>query len=149
MQIKIITQEHELKEEQQGKAQEKQLNELKKLNEARFSLFQANLDKERLNNHTQHPVSNLNSGKHWIKQLENFLVINKDKKIDFTQVPKDLSCEIISYRHLKTLYKQLRSQFEEKNKVLETTRAQYYQLENSITSVAKRGGSSKRYFIYI
>ena len=117
---KLKTQKDEFTYEMEkaDKLKDKQLLELKKLNEARFARFQANMDKELLKQ--KQPKKNSESHKHWLMQLESLLKNNDRSKINWDKFPQDLSAEILNLKQTKQMYKKLREQFEIKNKALES-----------------------------
>lgn len=132
--------EFEQLQERESKLKEKQFNELRKLNEARFALFQSSLDQERYkqSNLTSKPSRHVDQPKHWLLQLEQLLKGEPTKKINFSHLPKDLSEDILTLHQTKSLYKQLRAQFDEKNEILEETRKELFHTQKDCEEVQKR-----------
>lgn len=121
----------------------KQFKELAKLNEARFALFQADLDKERLraelfSKEKEIPPKEKKPSRHWFLEIESILKQEKPRKIDLEKLPKDLSNEIVTLNQTKAMYKQLRLQFEEKNKVLDEVREKLFKAETELEKLSKR-----------
>lgn len=135
---RVLELEEELIEQQ--KTQSRYLSEL---NDARFALEQANMDLERLREAksqiVEEPkVEEAKPSKHWLLQLQSILKQSSFKKIDWQHLPKDLSQEIVTLNQTKALYKQLREQFEEKNKVLEDARAKLFKAETQVEKIKKQ-----------
>lgn len=145
--------DHLKAQDEEERLREKQFDELKKLNDARFALYQASLDKERLKNQTpqvekQEPSApqkeaTPRAAKHWLKQLEQLIKGENTKKVDFSLLPKDLSSELLTIHQTKALYKQLRKQFDEKNEILEEARSQLYQADTQIEMLSKQAEEIK------
>ncbi|MCH9633884.1 MAG: Chromosome partition protein Smc [Chlamydiae bacterium] len=112
----------------------RQFQELRKLNETRFSLFQASLDKENLKANLAQKIE---KPKHWLLQLERIMKGERSKRVDFSALPKELSKELLTLNQTKALYKQLRMQFDEKNDTLEMTRKELYDAETKIDELNK------------
>lgn len=123
--------------------------ELTALNDARFALFQANLDNERLRAQISSPeiksvpvnaeAKNLEfRNKHWLHELESLLKQNTFRKIDLQHLPKELSQEIVTLNQTKALYNQLRTQFDDKNKALEDSREKMFKLETQLEKLKKQ-----------
>ncbi len=104
----------------------RQFDELKKLNDTRFALYQASLDKERLKKAI---VSPSETPKHWLLQVEQLLKGDRSKRFDFAAFPKELSRDLLTLNQTKALYKQLRTQFDEKHEALEEARRELYKAE--------------------
>ena len=110
-----------------------QFKEITKLNEARFALFQANLDKERLRKEaSEKPPQAVDESKktvsprkHWLLQLEDLLKKDRLKKI-------------VTLNQSKALYKQLRQQFDEKSKSLEEAREKLFKAETQYEKLLKK-----------
>jgi chromosome segregation ATPase len=141
-------------QEQEEHLRDKQFDELKKLNDARFALYQASLDKERLKNQVRSSEIKeiAPAPKHWLKQLEQLLKGENIKNVDFSLLPRDLSNELLTLHETKALYKQLRGQFDEKNEILEEARAELYRAETEIEELTKakeeldqKGSEPERY----
>lgn len=119
-------------------------SKLTEFNDARFALHQANLDKERLKKELgeiqEKGKSNLEKkpSKHWLLQLESILKQNSFRKVDLQHLPKDLSQEIVTLNQTKALYKQLREQFEDKNKTLEEIRDKLFKAESQFEKLKKQ-----------
>lgn len=123
-----------------------QFKEITKLNEARFALFQANLDIERYKKElSDKPVENINPApnlprarKHWLFQVEDILKKDRLKKMDLEQLPKHLVGEIVTLNQSKALYKQLRQQFEEKSRSLDEAREKLFKTETQYEKLLKK-----------
>lgn len=117
------------------------MKELTELNDARFALFQAQMDIERLKKELSSQPSReltlVQRKKHWLFELEHLLKQDKLKKADLEHLPKDLSNEILTLNQSKSIYKQLRMQFEEKSKVLEEVREQLFKTETQLELLEK------------
>lgn len=119
--------------------------DLTDLNEARFALFQADLDKKRLkkdltNQDAKQPVLPVvrPTNKHWLIQLQSILTQTKYRKVELENLPKDLKQEIVTLNQSKALYSQLRKQFEDKNKVLEEVREKLFKAESQLEKLKKQ-----------
>lgn len=128
---------------QLNKEKKKQFKELAKLNEARFALFQADLDKERLKaelfKEKESPQKTVKKApRHWFLEIESILKQDKPRRIDLEKLPKDLSNEIVTLNQTKAMYKQLRLQFEEKNKVLDEVREKLFKAETDLEKLTKK-----------
>ncbi|MCH9632173.1 MAG: Chromosome partition protein Smc [Chlamydiae bacterium] len=131
----------ELQEEIDEKAKNHH-KELTALNEARFALFQADLDKERIKkelvNQKEEPPIERPTNKHWLVQLQSILKQTKYRKVELENLPKDLRQEIVTLNQSKALYSQLRAQFEDKNKVLEEVREKLFKAESQLEKLKKQ-----------
>ena len=135
---KSIEQEEEL---DQKLAEKKE--DLKLLNEARFALFQANLDKERLRKDivgqkaAPQTPKELPQDRHWLLQLQSILKNSKRQKIQIEKLPKNLRNEIVTLNQSKALYSQLREQFDDKSKVLDEVREKLFKAESQVEKLKK------------
>ncbi len=113
----------------------RQFDELKKLNDTRFALYQASLDKERLKKAIVSPTE---TPKHWLLQVEQLLKGDRSKRFDFSAFPKELSRDLLTLNQTKALYKQLRTQFDEKHEALEEARRELYKAETEENKRSKQ-----------
>lgn len=137
---KLKEQEAEFEDrlERQTDQEETKFDQLRKLNDTRFALFQASLDKERLKNEQAH-MSGLKkqAPKHWLMQLESLLKGDGKTKVNFDELPQDLKNDLLTLSHTKALYKQLRQQFDEKNEILEEARKELFMTQTECEKMKK------------